>query len=255
MFENYFDNKTIWITGASSGIGKELVIQLLNTKARIIASSRELSSLQELKLKHSNQLELITVDVTDPESVQACMLTVEQQFKLIDIAILNAGNCTYIDIDNFNVKTIRNNFEVNFFGLANCVEACLPLLKKSSDPQLVGMSSAAAFLALPRAEGYGAAKAATKYLLEALQSHLKQENISVSIIYPGFVKTPLTDRNDFAMPFLVRVEEAATIILAGIYKRKLTISFPRRLIWLLKLLAILPSKIRITILAQTVRPH
>jgi len=253
VLKSELSNKIIWITGASSGIGRELVVQLLQTNATVIASSRNLDSLQELKQLHANQLELLAVDVTNVGSIQASMMAIEKKYGRIDIAILNAGNCTYIDIASFSVIDLYKNFEVNFFGLANCIEACLPLLKKSKVPQLVGMSSAAAFLALPRAEGYGSAKAATRYMLEALQSHLKKENILVSIIYPGFVKTPLTDRNDFPMPFMISVNEAARNIVDGICKRKLEISFPRRLIWLLKFLSILPNKIRIIILSQTVK--
>lgn len=254
MLKNAFNNKIIWITGASSGIGRELVEQLVATNAVIIACSRNINSLQELQLRYPSKLELVVVDVTDITSIQACMVLIEKKYGRIDIAILNAGNCTYIDIASFNVNTIRKNFAVNFFGLANCIEACLPLLRKSAAPHLVGMSSAAALLALPRAEGYGSAKAASRYMLEALQSHLKKENILVSIILPGFVKTPLTDQNDFPMPFMVSVNEAARCIISGIYKRKFEISFPRRLIWMLKLLATLPNKIRALILSKTVKP-
>lgn len=246
-------NKVVWITGASSGIGKAILLELLESKARVIASSRNLDALESLQLQYQSHLDLIPVDVTNIESINACMQQIIDKYGRIDIAILNAGNCFYVDANNFKATDIQKNFAVNFFGLVNCIEASLPLLRKSANPQLVGMSSAVAYIALPRAEGYGAAKAATRYLLQALQSNLKPHAIKVSIICPGFVKTPLTDANDFPMPFLVSAEYAAKYIIKGIQQQKTEISFPWRLVWLFKFLACLPDKMRIAILAKIVK--
>jgi short-subunit dehydrogenase len=247
------ENKIIWLTGASSGIGKAILEQLLFAKAKVIASSRNLDSLHELQLLYPNNLELIPVDVTKLPSVLSCTAEIQANHGLIDIAILNAGNCYYIDIRHFSAATIEKNFAVNFFGICNCIEAALPLLKNSKQAQLIGMSSSSAYIGLPMAEGYGSSKSAARYLLQSLQAHLRSENIAVSIICPGFVKTPLTDQNQFPMPFIIDATKAAKYIVAGIRKSKSEISFPRRLIWLLKLLNILPDNLRIFILSKTVR--
>lgn len=247
------NNKIVWLTGASSGIGNAILVKLLEEGAKVIASSRTALNISNLQSQFPASLQFIPIDVTELNSVQNCAKQIESEYGYIDIAILNAGNCIYMGINNFNVDIIKQNFEVNFFGLANCIQVSLPLLRKSKSPQLVGMSSASAYLPLPRAEGYGASKAAARYLLLALQAHLLRENIAVSVICPGFVKTPLTERNDFPMPFLVSSEYAAATIVRGIANKKAEIVFPKRLIWVLKLISLLPEKLRISLVARTVK--
>ncbi len=245
-------SKIVWITGSSSGIGLALTKIMLANGATVIASSRHLEALSVLKKQYGNHLELVPMDVVNYDSVNDGMTQISQKYQKIDIAILNAGNCHYMDATSFKVSELNKNFDVNFFGLANCIEACLPLLSKAKCPQLVGMSSAVAYLPLPRAEGYGAAKAATYYLLKTLQCSLSRRNIFVSIICPGFVKTPLTDCNDFEMPFLISAEAAAQKITRGILKRNREIAFPSALIILFKLINILPNKLRIFLIAKFV---
>src|SRR5208283_1068544 len=113
-------------------------------------------------------------------------------------------------------------------GIANGIEAVLPVLRNSPHAQLVGMSSTLAYGPLPRAEAYGASKAAIRYLLEGLRIDLAAEHIPVSVVCPGFVKTPLTDRNDFPMPCLIGVEEAARRIVDGVAAQTAEIHFPKR---------------------------
>jgi short-subunit dehydrogenase len=248
------ENKIIWLTGASSGIGAAVLELLLIQKAKVIASSRNLESLHEFQTKYPGQLELIQLDAAEPVSVQKCIEQISSKYGYIDIVILNAGNCYYFDPKNFSMDIIHKNFTVNFFGLANCIAASLPLLRKAKNAQIIGMSSSVSYLGLPSAEGYGAAKAASRYLLEALQAHLYAENISVSIICPGFVKTPLTDKNQFPMPFIISAQRAAQYIVTGIKKRKPEIAFPLSLIILFKFIAFLPHRLRIFILAKTAIP-
>jgi short-subunit dehydrogenase len=247
------ENKVVWLTGASSGIGKAILLELLAQNASVIASSRSILELADLQRQFPSQLLLVQADVTDLNSVLTCAKEIDAKYGYLDIAVLNAGNCIYMGVHNFDVELIKQNFAVNFFGLTNCIQACLPLLRKSKSPQLVGMSSASAYLPLPRAEGYGSSKAAISYLLKSLQAHLRREKIVVSIIYPGFVKTPLTARNDFPMPFLMTAEAAAAKIVRGIANKETEISFPRPLIWLLKFISWLPDKIRIYLVSKTVK--
>lgn len=245
--------KIIWLTGASSGIGKALLELLLVHKATVIATSRHLDGLEELKEKFRDQLELISADIVNLSSVNTCIEQIKKKYHYVDIAFLNAGNCYYLNAKNFDVNIIVKNFEVNFFGMANCIQGVLPLLRRAQSGQLVGMASSVAYVGLPTAEGYGASKSAVRYLLHALQAHLHEEKISVSVVCPGFIKTPLTDKNEFRMPFLVPVEEAAKYILSGIIRKKTEIAFPKKLIWIFKILAFLPDNLRISILARLVK--
>lgn len=250
--QKQLNNKVIWITGASSGIGNAVLHRLLESGAIVIASSRKIDALQSLTTKYPQRLILISVDATDRESIYNCIDQISNRFNHIDIVILNAGNCVYFNAENFNVEILHKNFSLNYFGLALCIEASLKLLKKSVSPQIIGMTSAVAYLGLPTAEGYGAAKAAARYLLQCLQSSFKKDNISVSIICPGFVKTPLTDLNSFKMPFIISADKAANYIIRGIVNRQPEIAFPFRLVILFKLLNMLPSRLRIYLLSKLV---
>jgi len=133
------------------------------------------------------------------------------------------------------------------------IEAVLPLLRQSPAPQLVGMSSTVAYRGLPRSEAYGASKAAIKNLFESLQIDLAREAFRVSVVCPGFVRTPLTDRNDFPMPFRIEADEAARRIVDGIEAGKPEIHFPRRFSLLFKLMTLLPDRLYIRLCARMVK--
>lgn len=247
------EGKLAWITGASTGIGFSIVKELLNQDCRVIATARNIEPLDKLKEQYPKTLSSYQLDVTDQSSLSAFKESLLEMTEFLDLVILNAGQCHYCDVSTYNTEVIEKNFSVNFFGLSNCIELSLPLLRQSKEPFLVGMTSSVAYVALSRAQGYGSSKAAAKYLLEALQVDLHHEKIPVSIIYPGFVKTPLTDKNDFPMPWIMSSEKAAKIIVKGIQNKKLCIAFPWRLVKLFRLLAKLPDSIRIKVLAKMVR--
>ena len=238
-------NRTIWITGASSGIGNTLALMLAERGNKVIASGRDELRLRELKRQYPNSIEILLADISCEESVPAMSRGLRETCDFIDTVILNAGTCEYIDVSRFDSRTIEKVFQVNLVGAARCIEASLPLLVNSSrKPHIVGIASAAALTGLPRAEAYGASKAALVSMLESLALDLDPKNIDVSIVYPGFVDTPLTKKNDFSMPFILGPEQAAQYIVQGIEKRRSSITFPWPLIWGLKLMAALPSNWR-----------
>ena len=146
---------------------------------------------------------------------------------------------------------IKRVNDINYMGFVYGIEAALPLLRESKDPYLVGMSSTVAWTGLPRAEAYGTSKAAIRHFLESLRVDLDPEGIDVSIICPGFVKTPLTDKNDFAMPMRITSEKAAEYIIRGMSSRKHEISFPPLFAFILKRIAGLPSKLRNRLLVSS----
>ena len=231
-------DKICLITGATSGIGLDLAKSMQKNGYKVIASGRS-----EEKFKNvPEDIEVLKLDVTDDESWKQCLDEVKERFGGLDAVVFNAGVCEYIDLPEFKSKSFENVFGANVFGLTKGLEHCLPLLRKSESPHIIGITSSVAWLELPRAEAYGASKAASTYILNSLRTEIK--DIDISIVLPGFVKTPMTDRNDFPMPFLIDSEKAARIITKGIKKRKKEIHFPWRFTLILKLLSHLPVGLR-----------
>jgi len=224
----------ILITGATSGIGKQLAMDYQGEGHQVWALGRNEEILNDLSARG---MLVGKVDLNDRQRSLDWFATLSS----IDLAILNAGTCEYIDMPYFDSEKVIRVMRANVESMAISIEGVLPALRKGTLPHLVGVGSSAAFLPLPRAEAYGSSKAAVGYMLETLRIALVRENIDVSLICPGFVKTPLTDRNDFPMPFRISTEEASRIIRKGIAGRKPEIHFPKRFTWLLKMLSFLPT--------------
>lgn len=230
------NQKVIWVTGASSGLGRSTALQLANKGALVIASARSQTALDELAALSENIRPLVC-DITDAGGFAALGEQIAAISPHIDQAILNAGSCEYLDFPDPDWSAVRRVMEVNFFGTVNCVEFVLPLLRAGHGhrPHLVVVGSQVTAAPFPRAEAYGASKAALQYFCDSLRLDLAQEQIDVSVINPGFVDTPLTRKNDFEMPFLMDVEEAARRIIAKLDSRPRRYSFPLRLSLLLSL--------------------
>ncbi|MDF2529351.1 MAG: putative Glucose/ribitol dehydrogenase [Gammaproteobacteria bacterium] len=246
-----FKGKTIWITGASSGIGRAVATELAKQGARLAISGRNKTALQELKQSYPEQIELVVAfDVTDLNANIAAAQLIEKQFGRLDKVFFNAGTSQHMDVKNFQSETFEQMIKVNYLSLVYGIEAALPLLRKAAHSHIIGMSSMAGYHGMPLGEAYSAAKAATRNLLQGLQIDLREEGIAVSIVCPGFVATPLTDKHDFAMPLLLTADQAAKIIVKGIYNKKPEIAFPKPMIWAAKLLGLLPFFITARLLAR-----
>ncbi|HBG19872.1 MAG TPA: short-chain dehydrogenase [Desulfobulbaceae bacterium] len=237
----------ILVTGATSGIGRQLAVDYHTLKNEVWAIGRNESQLNELA---SLGLHTAKVDLIDRETSLAWFAGLTS----LDLAILNAGTCEYIDLPDFDSRLVSRVMRANVETMAVSIEGVLPLLRKGIKPHLVGVGSSAAYVPLPRAEAYGASKAAVAYLIDTLRVDLQRHGIDVSLVSPGFVKTPLTDRNDFPMPFRVTVEEASAAIRRGIARRRAEIHFPRRFTLPLKLLAWLPRTLWSRLAQQMVKP-
>ncbi|HQQ74917.1 MAG TPA: SDR family NAD(P)-dependent oxidoreductase [Pseudomonadales bacterium] len=231
---------TVWITGASSGIGRELALQLAKTGHRVIISARNAEALQELALLYPQQLLPMPIDIADTDSLERAKAQLTQLAPVLDLAILNAGTCEYLDNGVIDVALIRRVMTVNFDGTINAAALAMPLLKKAKNPALYVVSSQVTTLPLTRSGAYGASKAALEYFFRCLRIDVMASGIFIGIVRPGFVKTPLTDRNNFSMPWLWSAEKAAAKILENINRRKPEITFPRALHGLLSLLACMP---------------
>ena len=244
------NRSNIWITGASSGIGEAVVHELAGWGHNLIVTGRRQEALDTLAAQYPDHIHPAAADTTSTDAL-ATIAPELAHFGDLDMVILNAGTCEYLDAQDFDMALIKRVFDANLYGTLYCVEAALPLLraarKEGGQPLLAATSSASAYVPLPRAEAYGGSKAAISYFLESLRLGLDQEGIRVSLIHPGFVKTPLTDLNDFPMPMRISAEQAADALLNGLAKGRLDIHFPRRFTYIVKLLGILPPRLRHTI--------
>lgn len=251
----YFDKKRVWVTGASAGIGRAVARELANRGATVVASARNREALNQLVTDClPRSVHALPLDVVDRQANLQAAETIQTKFGGLDIAFFNAGTCEYVDVTKFDSALFERMIQTNFLSMVYGIEAVLPLLRQSPSPHLVGMSSTVAYAGLSRAEAYAASKAAIKNMLEGLRIDLRKERISVSIICPGFVKTPLTERNDFPMPFAVSAEVAAKRIADGIAAQKEEIHFPKRFSLIFKLLSSLPSPFYTWIGSRMVRP-
>ena len=239
--------RRIWLTGASSGIGAALAEQLLQAGQRLAVSARRVEPLQDLARRYPEQVLVVPGDLTDATQVLAMGARIRQQWGALDSVILNAGTCEYVDVTDFQAAMLERVLRANLLAASYCIEAALPLLRLGHAPHLVGIGSSVTYLPLPRAEAYGASKAGLRYLLEALRIDLASEGIDVTLVSPGFVDTPLTQQNDFAMPLRWSAERAARHILARLERRPYEIAFPGPFIAALLLLAHLPKRLQLAI--------
>jgi short-subunit dehydrogenase len=237
-------NKTVLITGASSGIGYSLAKLLPNENCSLALLSRRkdaLSNLAEESKLNGRKVNIYKCDVANPQEVKNVFEDVRNDFGKIDIAILSAGISSRADIKNYSSVIAREIFEVNTLGLVNCIEQLLPDFIKRKEGMLVGVSSLAESRGYPRSGFYNASKAAATLLLESLRVELKPFDVKVLIVKPGFVRTPMTDKNEFQMPFLMNVDKAAKIIVDGIKKEKRIIQFPLPIVIGSKLVRLMPD--------------
>lgn len=226
--------KKVLITGATSGIGEALCLHYQQLNYQVIACGRQQDKLD--KLAQYANVSTLTVDLCDEQQV----MTRLRQLGPLNLVILNAGNCEYIDdVKHFDGQLFARVITTNLIGTGYCLAALLPQIPAGGQLALVG--SSASFLPFSRAQAYGASKAAIAYLARTLALDLKDQNIDVSLVSPGFVKTPLTDKNDFAMPMRISAQQAALEIVAGLEKRTFDIHFPKKFTLILKALSLLPD--------------
>ena len=239
-----FNKKTILITGASSGIGRGLASALAAEKCNLILLARRKELLDQLatalKDKGSSVLTL-KCDVANKEEVRSCINESLKQFENIDIAILNSGIGKNIEVQNLNAADAKNIFDVNLFGVINFVELFIPEFIKNKQGMIVGVSSLAEIRGFAKSGFYCASKSALSIFLESLRVELKQYGVKVITVKPGFVRTPMTDKNNFKMPFIINLDKAVRIILNGIKKEKRIIQFPLPTVIGAKLLKFMPD--------------
>ncbi len=238
-------DKIVLITGASSGIGKTLAVELAKEQSKLILVARRTELLEELKneLQLTNdQLLILKCDVSKKEEVKTAHESVKQKFGRVDVAILNAGVGYRVTPKNYDSKFAENTFGANVFGIIYWVEQLLPDFLCRQNGTIVGISSLADNRGYSGSGFYCASKSAVTNYLEGLRIELKPHGINVVTVKPGFVKTPMTAQNKFKMPMLMSPEKAALKILTGIKKEKRSIQFPLPMVLLTRIVGLLPGR-------------
>ena len=235
--------KTIWITGASSGIGKSLALKFANEGWQVAASARREDLLNQLSDSNQN-ISPFPLDVTSRNSCEEIFEKIKNKFENIDICFFSTGTWDPKKEKEIDIDQMKKVMEVNFFGTLNCIKAVEMYFKEKKNGNISIVSSIAGYRGLPNSTGYGASKAALNNLAESLYFDFGRYNVRVSLISPGFIKTPMTDKNQFKMPFLKTPEFAAEKIYNGLINgSSFEIDFPKELTLILKLLKILPDSI------------
>ena len=237
------NKKTIWITGGSTGIGKALAIKFANEGWNVAISARRESLLKEISETYEN-IHSFPLDVTDKNKCNEVFNDIKNKFNEVNICFFSTGTWNPKKEKDIDVEQIEDVFKVNFFGTVNSIKAVEKYFKDKKSGIITIVSSIAGYRGLPNSTGYGPSKSALNNLTESLYFDFKRFGVRVCLVSPGFIKTPMTDKNDFKMPFLKTPEYAADKIYDGlINKNSFEIHFPKALTIILKIFSFLPSKL------------
>ena len=234
-------DKVIWITGASTGIGKSLAIKFSKNGWKVAISARRAEILNDISRQNENIFPF-PLDVTNREDCKKVFLEIKNKLQNIDICVFSTGTWDPKKEKDIDIDQIENVMKVNFFGTLNSIKSVEKYFKDLGKGHISIVSSIAGYRGLPNSTGYGPSKSALNNLTESLYFDFKKYGVRISLISPGFIKTPMTDKNDFKMPFLKTSEYAADKIYDGLVNTNVfEIHFPKQLTLTLKFLKILPN--------------
>ena len=246
-------SKNIWITGASSGIGKALAIKFVNEGWQVAASARRENLLKDLSNQNPN-IHPFPLDVKNEEKTKNIFQNIIEKFKTIDISVFCTGIHDPDAEKELSSEKIREIMETNFFGTLNCIMAVNNYFREKKSGHISIVSSVAGYRGLPAASGYCASKSALTSLAESLYFDFKRHNVRVSLVSPGFIKTPMTDKNKFPMPMIKSAEFAAEKMFVGLTKKNaFEIHFPVAFTTIMKLLKIMPNWMYFLIVGRGVK--
>jgi len=242
--------KNIWITGASSGIGKALTLKFAEEGWQVAISARRENLLNELSELNKN-ISSFPLDVNNKDKCKETFEQIIKKYQNIDICFFSTGTWDPKKEKDIDIEQIEHVMKVNFFGTLNCIKTVEQYFKDKKSGHISIVSSVAGYRGLPNSTGYGASKAALNNLAESLYFDFGRQNVRVSLVSPGFIKTPMTDKNEFKMPFLKTPEFAAEKIYNGLVNgSSFEIDFPKELTLILKLLKILPNRLYLYIIKK-----
>ncbi len=236
---NTYQNKNIWIIGASTGIGKALAQTLANQGAHVIISARNKEALQDAAKEIKGTPLVKAFDVTDLDAFTKTANDIQTEVTHIDSCILLAGMYDPKLIQDMDIQTAHKIIDVNLKGALNFLYIMLPILNNQNGGQLALTGSVAGYRGLPKGQPYSATKAAIMNLAESLR--VEQPNLDIRLISPGFVETPMTDKNDFEMPMVIKPDQAADHIAKGLLSNAYEVHFPKKFTYIMKLIRIIPT--------------
>ncbi|HKR11012.1 MAG TPA: SDR family NAD(P)-dependent oxidoreductase [Pyrinomonadaceae bacterium] len=237
----FWTDKTVMITGASSGIGKGLALDIAARGARLGLLARRQGLLDEIVADVKGRAVAVTADVRDAQAMKAAADRVREQLGPIDMLIANAGIGTSAHVAQLDPDHMANVIGINVLGAANSVAAVVPQMVERGQGQLVAISSLAAYRGLPKSAAYCASKAALSAYFESVRIDLRGTGVGVTIIHPGFIKTALTAGRDAKMPYLMELDEAIPKIVSAIEKGKKSIAFPWQLATVVRAGLLMPT--------------
>jgi NAD(P)-dependent dehydrogenase (short-subunit alcohol dehydrogenase family) len=247
--------RVVWITGAGKGIGRALAKRMALDGWIVAASARTETDLLSLVEEcPGGNVHAFPLDVTDASASEGVLAQIEAELGTPDMAVFNAGTHIPVSADTFSADVFRKMVDTNLMGTVNGLAYVLPRFIKRKSGHIAVVASVAGYRGLPTSAAYGATKAALINMCEALKPELDRHNVRISVINPGFVETPLTDKNKFPMPFLITAGEAAECIVRGINGSAFEIAFPGRFAFLMKVLRILPDRLFFAVARRMVRP-
>ena len=236
------DQKKVWITGASSGIGKAVAEKFAKENWKVAISARRENLLNEMA-KNEN-IFAYPMDVTDSNKTQETFNKILEDFKDIDLCIFSSGTYERKSEKGLSVENVKTVMEVNFLGVVGCVKAVQEYFQNKKNGHISIVSSPVGYRGLPKSSGYTASKASLNNFTQGIYFDFQKFNVRVSLISPGFIKTALTDKNEFKMPFLKDTNYAADKIYEGLVNKKsFEIIFPPQIAFIYKIFQILPNRV------------
>ena len=237
----HWRDKTVWVVGASTGIGRATAETLYAQGARVIVSARARAALDVFVAQHPGAVAQ-PLDVADARAVQTAVQAICQD-RTLDAVVYCAGHYRALRATAFDLAQMQQHLDVNYVGMLHVLDAMLPRMLTQGSGHISMISSVAGYSGLPQSLAYGPTKAALINLAETLYLDLHQHNIGVSLVCPGFVATPLTAQNQFSMPALQTPQQAAAEMLKGWERGDFEIHFPKRFTRAMKLLRMLPYRL------------
>ncbi len=233
-------DRLVWITGASSGIGKALAERMARDGWTVAVSARSKDALEKMAETSGGKIHSFPLDVTDEAASKALPAEIEAKLGPISTVVLAAGYHIPVDGAAFDPAPYRQLMEINYMGVVHALAGIVPLMTERRRGHVAIVSSVAGYAGLPTAAAYGATKAALNNMTEALKFDFDRVGIKLQLVCPGFVRTPLTDKNPFPMPMLMEVEDAAEALYQGLRSSRFEITFPKTFAFLVRRMSQLP---------------
>jgi len=250
LHAKYFLDKNILICGGSFGIGEEICRQLAEYKANLIITARSIEKLNKLSMELPIKNYVKKCDFSKKTELDNLYKFVSNKWQKIDLVIFCLGIYQPMSLENFDLKIAKKIMDVNFNSCLNFIGVFLPFFQGMKIKQFSVISSSAGYFGMPNSMAYGASKAVLSNLVESLYYELQKYDTKVQLINPGFVKTRLTAKNNFKMPFIIDVNKAVKIIIKNLSSSKFEVFFPLFLVGLMKIIKNLPYKIRMLIIKK-----